>query len=239
MPGCIDYCVYRVPFQFPGSARWLQMARFRFETSGVPKNGHVRSPLHSSRVGECRIGESVLLLFWVSLSVKSHEMDTSITHPSISPSSAPRARQPASANPKVFGSHSVATNERDRKTVGPPKQVPTTDVFFHTIHALLGGRARRRETILRSSIELINRWQHEAAVQSQGRRPTRREAAQGGRAQPALSARSHFFQFKDTTEGRRLRRQLLVGPCARIRARLCLLWVLISVSVRPAVFVTF
>ena len=115
----------------------------------------------------------------------------------ISPSSAPRARQPASANPKVFGSHSVATNEKNRKTVGPPKQVPTTDVFF-SYHTRLAwrGRARRRETILRSSIELINRWQHEAAVQSQGRRPTRREAAQGGRAQPALSARSHFFSIQ-------------------------------------------
>ena len=41
--------VYRA---IPGSARWLQMARFRFETSGVPKNGHVRSPLHYGSVGE-------------------------------------------------------------------------------------------------------------------------------------------------------------------------------------------
>jgi len=77
------------------------------------------------------------------------------------------------------------------------------------------------------------------------------KAKAGGRREERLhkgDARSRlcplgrtFFNSKIPRKdvGGGCRRQLLVGPCARIRARLCLLWVLISVSVRPAVFVTF
>ena len=134
--------VYRA---IPGSARWLQMARFRFETSGVPKNGHVRSPLHYGSVGESENQFCFVLGFTVScLSRVMRWIPPSRIH-----QSAPRAR-PARGNRHRQNQKCSEvtvlpqTRETEKQWAHPSKSQPP----MFSYHTRLGGRARRRETIL-------------------------------------------------------------------------------------------